>query len=540
MTALLASLLFSAGLSADPQFDGVVRIHFDESAVPNLSVVRDTYTGSAPTIYAHVVIDSLTTGVSGYHLAYDIVSEDSSVVVLGGFHPSQGWSVLDPQADFPAASAWHASQTPVSVGYWVLWLKKGRASRGYIRPEPIQSGSRWSLNLHGPSGDVLSAARIYHGGIHEPPPFYTSLETSPEILLSDWMGLPVLDAVWDVQVDGDSCRVLHTEEPGGGAKAFKQSEFPVRFVQVAKTYTVPDNRFGEAPAHASAYIDVRADGALQATRIRWDHPPRIPGIGEEVGRSVTGELALFTHDGRTDVLGAEGVPVAEIPEKIKWSLCFDIPRRLAAVGTQTLKIGGERRQLSRLLLLDFEGRVVYEGAWTECTIGAVGMGQNPDVVKYSLEGCAGEGEYLLRVDEKNVYSLRSLPRTGKCFSPDSRSVLVNSGGEFSYYDARDPESLRLLWRRRVDGVVRDVAISDGGRFVAYRLSGGSDRYSHVYVLSGRDGAPVCRLLEKSEEPAAGPLGFTGSYLFVGMGFNLGATAWQTTFIRVFDLGAMGR
>jgi hypothetical protein len=112
---------------------------------------------------------------------------------------------------------------------------------------------------------------------------------------------------------------------------------------------------------------------------------------------------------------------------------------------------------------------------------------------------------------------------------------MNEHGLLSLYESTNPQQPRFLWCREVPGIIRDVAVSDGGRFVAYRSDSGDSLYRHTYVLSGRDGDPVCKLKERRTEPGLGPLNFIGDYLFIGTHFSFSGATLNTEYVYLFDL-----
>lgn len=535
--ALVIVVSLPSTLLADQEYGGVVRIHFDESTAPDLSVIRDMYTGSASTVCAHIVIDSLPEGVTGYHLAYEIVSGDSSVVVLPGFHPSPGWKILDSQAGFPTTRERRVAQTPASVGYWVLWLKEGRQSRGYVRLNGLWARDWSGIVLLSGIEDRRSAVRAYHGGIHMPAPRESNFERGVLLTERNWEETPEIRPVWVLQVQGDLGHLLHNEfavDPSGSPL---RRRFPVSFVQIGQTTSRTDERGDFGGGEHTAYVGVRSDGTLATEKIEWVPPRPTFASGGTIGQSLGGQMTLLARADTVELRNGNGELVSKIPEPIEQARCFDIPRRIAAISTQQTSSGAQAHRLSRLVLLDFDGHRVFEGDWTECKLCNIGMGRDPDILKFSLTGCLRAGDYLLRGDEQRVYSLAELPAKGRCFSPDSRFALVNAGGEISFLDTKDPESPRLMWRRTIEGVLRDIAVSDDGRLVAFRLKllTRPQDYSFIYVLSGNDGSPVCRLLENVDEPAVGPIAFAQDYLFVGMDFSTGGHALDTQCIAIYDL-----
>ena len=137
-----------------------------------------------------------------------------------------------------------------------------------------------------------------------------------------------------------------------------------------------------------------------------------------------------------------------------------------------------------------------------------------------------------------VFSLDALPTTGRRFASDYSHVLMNDYGEFSFFRVSNPESTQFLWRKIVGNDISAIAISDEGEFVAYRSVGKSNEYLHVGVLSGADGNPLCKLLQRLDQPAPGPLAFNGAYLFSGMGFGWAGAPWDTKYIHLFDLSVL--
>jgi hypothetical protein len=253
---------------------------------------------------------------------------------------------------------------------------------------------------------------------------------------------------------------------------------------------------------------------------------------------VAGQIALFRREELTEVRGSESQLLSEIPYMIMRCQCFDIQERVLAIAGQVAQTNRRSISLHKMLVLDYAGRILYEGEWTECGIGGAMMGLDANVLQFSRDACVKAGEYLLRIDEKKVYSLGALPETGRRFSSDYSHVLLNEQGEFSFFRAANPESTQLLWRMDAGDDITATAISDKGRFIAYRSVGKSNEHLYIGVLSGADGSPLCKLLQRLDQPAPGPLAFKGAYLFSGVGFGWAGAPWDTKCIYLFDLSRL--
>jgi len=193
---------------------GVVRVHFSNSLDPDLSEIVDTYYGSS-IVRAHLVIDSIPGNwFSGYHLDYELVSEDSSVVALGRFHPRGTWDMIRATEGLAGAGRREESTTPVSVGYWNLWLKDGAESRGYIKAERVRQDGSYMFALADTSGQWHEALRAYHGGINKHPPPPTDAQGIRKLTGADWEGLPggFIAPVWSF--DGETIAMTRTDWAG--------------------------------------------------------------------------------------------------------------------------------------------------------------------------------------------------------------------------------------------------------------------------------------------------------------------------------------
>lgn len=526
----IAILMGSAPASTES--GGVVRIHFSNSVDPDLSEIVDTFYGSG-IIRAHLVIDSMPGGqVGAFHVGFNIESEDTSIVVLGGFHARPGWSLRDRGDSLRDTGTFKGDVTPASVGYWNLWLRNGDASLGHIELRPISGVGDVKIALLDGTGGVLSAVRSYHGGINAPPPLATDFQGATSLPAHEWDGMPQLFPVWVLGVNGDSARVEHNVFSDA---AEKPKAFPVGFVRVGRTQLRSKTAARMNIVAPIAQIDVKPDGTVGSEKIRWASQDVTPSEDNRIGGSPTGRIALFRNSAGSEIRNRDGALASPLSKEIKWCLCFDVSERIFAVSAQDLTVGGKRVGLEKIMVLDYRGNILYDGSWTECEIGGGAMGWDPNVVQFSLSDCGRAGQYLLRVDEARVYDLSAFPRKGRRLSPDSRHILVNADGELSFYCTEDPESPGLLWRCYVDMTIRDVAVSNDAKYIAYRSSARSSEHTYIHVLSGANGRPLCRLLELRDKPAVGPLAFMGDYLFAGMGFGLVGTAWDTQYVYVFDL-----
>jgi hypothetical protein len=356
----------------------------------------------------------------------------------------------------------------------------------------------------------------------------------PTLAQEDWASVPEIEPVWVLEVREDSAKVIFNRFVDEAGQAVPDRSYPTRYVRVGKSWTEWDSEGhlirGGSPR---ARIAVRTNGTLVDQRIDWGQRSQIEGPGTPVGRSMAGQIALFKREGFTEVRSPSGRLLTELPYDIGQCLFFDVQERILAVADRLIQTDRRSISLHKMLLLDYAGKTLYAGEWTECGISSCLMGLNANFVQFSLDACIGAGDYLLRVDEKTVYSLGALPQKGKRFSSDYSHVLLNDHGEFSFFSASNPESTQILWREYVGDDISAIAISDEGGFIAYRSVGKSDQHLFIGVLSGADGSPLCKLLQRLDQPAPGPLAFSGAYLFSGMGF--GWAGWDTEYIYLFDL-----
>jgi len=355
----------------------------------------------------------------------------------------------------------------------------------------------------------------------------------------DWAAVPRLDPVWILEMRGDSACIIENRFAEVESSPGRPLEFPIPFVRVSKKCTVKhkEGRFkGMNRGQASlGYATLTSDGMVEDPLVCWVYPSPSERLGKRVGRSPQGRIALYVRDGLTELRDADGALISTIPERVKWSLCFDIPERVFATAVEDAEWIRPGWELTKTIVLDYGGHRLYESSWTECSIGDVRMDKNPDVVWLSLESCLQQGSYLLRVKEGTMYRLNGLPRKGKRFSSDGCYVLLNEGGHFKFFDAQNPEALELIWQRVIGGPISDVVVGDAGSYVAFRSDWGSGPIRYIYVLSGKDGSPLCKLMWTKDRPTAGPLAFMGDYLFAGMGFGAFGTPWHTEFVYLYDL-----
>jgi hypothetical protein len=135
VTAIAAVLLIMyATDSVSSQGRNVmVAIDLQSSMVPGIGGIDSIYVGDSGRVYAFLVIDGMPGSyISGYDVAFDLDSPDSSVRNLG-FHRLPGWAGLDPGLiGFPSDLRLPGCPTPAAIGFWELQLVKGASSRGIL------------------------------------------------------------------------------------------------------------------------------------------------------------------------------------------------------------------------------------------------------------------------------------------------------------------------------------------------------------------------------------------------------------------------
>jgi hypothetical protein len=518
------------------QYGGVVRIHFDLSPSPDLTTIQDTYFGEEPFICAHVVIDSMPSGfVSAYHLDLELISRDSSVVVLGGFHPRPGWEFPSPDDEFPPARPSSASRTPTSVGYWRLWLREGRESEGQLIVKGLLTDDYEGILLVDHEGTRLLARAAYPGAVNSEPSARTPFDHVPVLPEDGWEAVPQLDPLWVLAVEDDSARVVANEFQGSQDRSAGIGEFPVRSVQLRR-YWMEDLGEGRWRFFCPQVLKtVNENGSLQDEAIEW--LPELEANRERSWLSVSREarFAVVSSDGETSIVSYDGGTVSKLQQETVWASCHDVPRRIVAVAREQIEVGGHGTVLYRLSVLDYSGNLLYRSELTDCEFTDCAVSRDGGHVVFKLSGCHEAGAYLLRLGDGSVFSLARIPEGGWRFSPDFRHLLVNKHGEFAIYSTGNPEFPSLLWRTKLASELRDIAISDGAELIAYRVRSPRERLPYIYVISGIDGRPLAVLRMSPSRPATGPLVFVGRFLFAGAHFSSYGASSNTDHIYLFGL-----
>ena len=537
VAALLVGVLSPLVVIAGQEYGGIVRIHFDESPVPDLSVIRDIYAGAAFTICAHVVIDSVPQGVSGYHVAYEIVSEDSSVDVLPGFHPGQGWTMLDGATDLAIAGGQRIAGTPVSVGYWRLLLRKGGASHAIVRLRPITNGETSRIVLIDGLGREIACRTVYHGGLNISPPSPDHFGGTGSPADEGWSTVPEVHPVWILKVEDGRVHVALNEFVSLSESLGSPRQLPVDIVPVLK-------RTGLGMV-TTKFVEVRDDGSLTDRQVVWD-PQRMVGAGRVVGASTEGKLAVVSIGGTTQLREPNGRVISDLRYDVAYAMCNDVGERILAVSRQESPSGVRRPNLWKLSVLDYGGSVLYEGPWTDCEYNNPRLSSSGEVVTYRIDDCSQSGLYVLRLSEGIAHRLGPIAGPRAVFSPDGRLVVaITAGGSDVYRDSLSlcdisvPELPAFLWGRRFTGRVHDVAVSDPPGFLFYALAYERREYREVFAVSARTGEPIARLVAGRDTPVTAPFVIVGGYLFTGCWFE----TWDgvsTTNISVFDLSALPR
>jgi len=376
-----------------------------------------------------------------------------------------------------------------------------------------------------------------------PPPCSSDTLTITE---DDWDAVPELEPVWILEVCGDSAFVIRNGFADPDSLLAGMKQFPVPTLRVDKNYRVEtdDSRGARiSKATRTGYVTIRPDGTLMKAEINWNrgvetNGDAMQGKGEMVGISWTDRVAVFRSGGNTDVRDGSGSLLTRIPYEAMRCRFFDRQERIVLLAGDVVRRDGGSISLHKTLVLNFAGEVIFEGDWSECAVDWIGMGLDTNILQIELVGCPRAGDYLLRIDEGKVYSLGTLPKRGRRFAIDYSHVLVNRLGEFSFYAAANPESPQLIWQRDIGRDIQAVAVSAEGAFVAYRTGTEHEGRSHLRVVSGVDGKPLCRLAHQFDQPVFDPLAFSGFYLFAGTGFGWHLPSSHTEHICVYDLSAM--
>jgi hypothetical protein len=166
----IALVIASSGFGSGADSGPVLAIDIEVSPIPDLTSIDSVYTGDTRGFYAFLVVRDMPGGfVKAYHLAVDLVSQDSTVFILG-FRTMPGWRQLDPfEGDFPNHSHLPGAPTPAIIGYWKLLLTRGAESTGELRLKPPRGANEEQIVLIDSDGNVAASPVVFSAWINPDP-----------------------------------------------------------------------------------------------------------------------------------------------------------------------------------------------------------------------------------------------------------------------------------------------------------------------------------------------------------------------------------
>ena len=373
-----------------------------------------------------------------------------------------------------------------------------------------------------------------------PPP--TSFVDSSSLPEGGWEGVPSVSPVWVLGVDGERASVIVNEFRDGRDLAAAGFRFPVDMVQVhTSELSVREGMARSGPyLDITRYVEVAKDGTVPSERIVWVSADTIGGVGVNRGTSLTGSAALFAADGRTEIKGPGGVRLGLIPYELRPATFYDAAQRIVANTTRVIDVGGRSDTVSKFLMFDLAGNVLYESDWSACLHTQPWVNRVGDVLGFRLERCASKGLYVYYVEERTLSKLPDeLNERRLFFSPNGRSLVAARSSDLALYSMRVPGAPRRLWDKTYRQKMYEMALSDGPEFLCYGVLGNRNPvYDEIFVVSAADCTPIARLVPVGGVEITGPMEFVDKYLFTGTSFTHPTGSAETRFVCVFDLSAL--
>ena len=353
-----------------------------------------------------------------------------------------------------------------------------------------------------------------------------------EPLEPEWAGLPDITPIWIMELEGDSAHVIHNELGVPGTLHRAEREFPLPYLLVIRK--VSSDKAVRGPIEKSGLIRIRRDGTLETGAVEW-----VP-IEEEwpgppvVSLSRTKLMTVLSADGTTTLRLKDGSVAAELPFEVDWALCNDMARTVFLSRSQRVEADDWATRLERVIMLDYDGNVLWEEGWTDCDRIYLSSGIDRRVVWWIYEDYVEAGYYVNLIDEGRELSLGKLPGGIPSFASDGRSVLILHKNTLWAYGVYDSGTASLMWKKHLPDRIIDAAVSDGPEVVCYGTYHYEPYFVDLKAVSARTGEPLARMLSSHGAYLCWPIGFVGPYLFTGTTLHGPRSAADRKYICVFD------
>lgn len=393
---------------------------------------------------------------------------------------------------------------------------------------------------------LLAATRLVAG----PPRSYDTIErNSTEARLiteEDYAGLQELEPVWILEVRNDSVHVIRNQFVSPGDEMVAQRAFPVKMVRVAKAWTEVNEHGRHSFYFPEPYIGIRPDGTPVEQPVEWLPEKQVDSMGRRLIYSPAKKLLLLYHiqPRGVEIFTPEGRCLTDLPFALTGAMHFDMAERIMGIVTSELEAGDRTIELQQMVVLDYNGQLLYQSTWTECEFwnGHMCMSIDGNVLWFELSDCAEECECMLKIDEGRYHRMGELPGGGRHFSQDGRFVAVYAKPHFRLFDLSDPALPRMVWTARMQGddapAFEWAALSNVPGLLVYgpgRLGGENEGNLYLNVIAAGDCRPCGRLVSAHGRQLVGPVVFAGDYLFCGTRFDCGVFLPDTKHILLYDL-----
>ncbi len=363
----------------------------------------------------------------------------------------------------------------------------------------------------------------------------------------DWTGRPQIEPVWILEVRRDSAFVVRNQFVDDYGERVPDRSFPISSVLVQRSGGGIDENGGRYFYTHRVNLGVQADGSLKEPAVEWHREP--PPMDKEYGAAYTPSrkvLLVWTRSPRTvQVYAADGRCLTDLGYDVTSARCFDPAERILGFVTEEMDLGQSKIELQRIIILDYDGQILYETDWTECEFwnGVAYTRIDPDVFWLDITDCRREGSYMLRLDEGTMHSLENLPDGAWAFADNGRHVAVYNRPRFSVFDLSAPETPELLTTIEVSGigpskVITRAELSNDMHLLAYGplpIDNMNTPQPHFNVLDPGSGKPLARLVKVGEMDLVGPIAFVGDYVFCGTGFGGHGFMSDSKYIQLYDL-----
>ncbi len=410
----------------------------------------------------------------------------------------------------------------------------------YLRVEFVPCLGGWILIVYARTGTITRVIAVAAG---------IWLVCAPASIVAQ--EVRTLEPVWILTIDGNRALVTKNEflkPPGGWEQADSTKTFPVPSLRISKVI----RPITELRVHGSsergyaraAPIFINAAGQITPSELVL-----IPPRSVSFGRAAVGASILDDPSHRSDLERMRGVPgrIVSYPDfkenklwawtkandvfgimhlangtwffdpssgrllsKYNWhvyAVVFARDRPLMAAAS------GDKKSFSKIVVFDFEGRLVYESDESELDYRQPYLAPSGNWLMSERALHAERYDQVhLNVTTGEISILGKIPVGARYHSRDGRFVLVvhQDIGKAYYFDITRPTEPVRLWEYDAGQIIMTASVSFDGRFVGLQTFDRASRSRGVSVLDRS-----MNLVARTAFGYENGIEFVGEYLFVG-------------------------